>query len=110
MIEDKRDWRTWHGNRDCPDFWRSVMRSLSDQQELTLLAIGKHRKRPKDIATELKLSERAVSSHLGKLSQLELVESRQSGRQVYYWVRQSDLLPILQERSSILFNHQQENA
>lgn len=66
--------------------------------------------RPKDIAAELNLSERSVSSQLGKLSQLELVESIQSGRHAYYWVRQIDLLPILQERSNILLNYQGKNA
>jgi|GEM_PF-3297066 predicted transcriptional regulator len=98
MKENRRDWRTWKGDRTIKEFWRGVLRSVSDQQEDILVAIADKLLQPKEIANKVNTSQQTVSSQLGKLYELELVDNIQFGRNTYYHVKEDALIEILIEK------------
>jgi DNA-binding CsgD family transcriptional regulator len=96
--EDRRDWRTWEGDRFCREFWRGVLRSVTPQQEQILIVISDQTLQPKEIAQILNISHQTVTSQLSKLCKLELVDSIQFTKEAYYHITQPSLIELVQTK------------
>ena len=81
-----------------------ILKGLANKRRLAIIRLlsKNDAMRVSDIASFIKLSFKATSKHLLILKQLDIIESQQINREVYYSLLKIELLPIL---VSVLLKH-----
>jgi len=74
----------------------AIFRALGDPSRLAIFESLARREAPvKDLTSQFRISQPAVSQHLAVLRRLSLVTVRRDGRMAYYGVNSSGLKPLV---------------